>query len=714
MNILIVNAFGNSTNGKARFLSFSQIIQRTFTSISKGSGIENFNYIYRTPSNLDDYIYDFEFNTNEGDIKKKNFENIDIVFIDGTEIFLPWNDKGLKLCSFIRQCKVTDKILYAGGVGMLSLVYYLATGSHSDYNFINSEGEIEVIEDLNKLSQTFLKEMKKNDNFLDFVTGDVMQYNHIDNNWTSVMNIGLHKQISAEKYFERGKFVLLDNFMGKDFIKNKNAISSNFKELKFQVTKHFISHYLIKNLPPEFTVYSTLTWFPHNFNVSYKKYQFKVIGMCFKGPILIEHENSVGAAFHSKSSYKESIIILQNFIKRKFSKIQSKLFNYVNNNDEKIEEEIPSMFRAYKVNDEQKRRKIEEINENGIRSSSNEGIVSSSIAFNRMKKVHNNANNVGLSYNNRDMVFVENNSINQRAISCKKNINIRRESKSENQFQTQSLIKRNENTRISEIFKLNETKTNDINLKNQDVIKKIIEKAKKEIDKNEHNNENYMQFVQKAKLPEEQMIHYYKKMRKDITDKLEEIQIASDFRQKKIKINDDTKKKIKKLNLKASNFMRKKKNSNEIIKNIKSYTSRNKNNNDKLNLIFLNEDKKHYGTYRDISPQFRPETTFPEITSENVNKSNKTINKKLLMKKINNSPIKQEYKYITLEEFQRKEFLESKKKWICDEDFHRVFGIHSSSIKPITNVIDAGQPISKHKYRDVHPDKWLTSNGFII
>jgi hypothetical protein len=34
-----------------------------------------------------------------------------------------------------------------------------------------------------------------------------MQYNHIDNNWTSVMNIGLHKQISAEKYFERGKFV---------------------------------------------------------------------------------------------------------------------------------------------------------------------------------------------------------------------------------------------------------------------------------------------------------------------------------------------------------------------------------------------------------------------------------------------------------------------------------------------------------------------------
>jgi hypothetical protein len=45
------------------------------------------------------------------------------------------------------------------------------------------------------------------------------------------MNIGLHKQISAEKYYERGKFVLPDLFKGKDnLLKNKNSISSNYKE----------------------------------------------------------------------------------------------------------------------------------------------------------------------------------------------------------------------------------------------------------------------------------------------------------------------------------------------------------------------------------------------------------------------------------------------------------------------------------------------------
>ena len=178
MNILIINAFSNTRNGKAKFLSFTNIIKNTFKRISQNSGIENLNYIYRTPDNLDDYIFDFIYNTIEGDIKRKNFEKIDIVFIDGTENFLPWKDKGLKLCSFIRLCKLTDKILFASGVGMLSLIYYLATGTHSDYNFINSEGEIEVIEELNKIPASYLKEIKKNDNFLDFVTGDIMQYHN--------------------------------------------------------------------------------------------------------------------------------------------------------------------------------------------------------------------------------------------------------------------------------------------------------------------------------------------------------------------------------------------------------------------------------------------------------------------------------------------------------------------------------------------------------
>ena len=737
MNILIINAFSNTRNGKAKFLSFTNIIKNTFKRISQNSGIENLNYILRTPDNLDEYIFDFIYNTIEGDIKRKNFEKIDIVFIDGTENFLPWKDKGLKLCSFIRLCKLTDKILFASGVGMLSLIYYLATGTHSDYNFINSEGEIEVIEELNKIPASYLKEIKKNDNFLDYVTGDVMQYQNLNKNWISIMNIGLHKVICAEKYYERGKFVLNDNFMGKDYIKNKNSIISNCKELKVQITKHFNSHYLINNIPNEFTVYSTLTWFPHNFNVTYKKFQFKIIGMSFKGPVLIEHENSVGTAFHPSSSYKETIIILQNFIKQKFIHIKNKLFKFINediliNNNE---EDITPMFRAYQINDEQNIRKIKEIKDkNGHKIYSNEDMVNLSRAFSRVKKYKNNANHVGFSYNNRDMVFVENNSINQRPVSCvdlfKKNNNFHKKSISEDKFNNENLIKRNENTRISEIFKIEDKKDNNLinnNFNGKEISKKFIENAKKEIEKNEQNTDNYMQFVDKGKMEENQMINYFKKLRKNINEKLEEIKITSEYRKFRYYSKDNEENKnnkknkdrvIKKLNLNKTNinFFRTKNNNLSKI-NLKSHTSRNKNNKNNLISIFpeqsiSNEEKKHYGTYKELSPKLKPETTFPDLTYENNNNKTQKLNKTNSMQKIKN--LKSEYRYLTLEEYQRKEFLESKKKWVSKEDFHRFFGLHTTSLKPIPNAMESGQPISNYKYREIYPEKWLTSNGFVV
>ena len=114
MNILIVNAFGNSPSGKAKFSSFTNLIKSLFKTISKKSGVDNFYYTYKDPSNIDDFIYDPEFNPNEGTktniSNKKNFDKIDIVFIDGTERYLPWEDAGYKLSLFIRLCKVTNKI----------------------------------------------------------------------------------------------------------------------------------------------------------------------------------------------------------------------------------------------------------------------------------------------------------------------------------------------------------------------------------------------------------------------------------------------------------------------------------------------------------------------------------------------------------------------------------------------------------------------------
>ena len=714
MNILIINAFGNSTSSKSNFHLFTSIIKKTLKKESINFGIENIIYTYRTPYDLDDYIFDYGLNSESKNeqINKRNFDKIDIVFIDGTEKFLPWEDKGLKLCSFIKLCKLTDKFLFACGVAMLSLIYYLATGSHNDYNFINAKGEIQSIEELYKIPNSFLKEIKKNDNFLDFVTGDIMQYHNMNKTWISVMNIGLHKQYVAEKFFERGKFVLYDFFKGKDnLIKNKNSICSNYKELRIQITKKFLSYYLTENLPIEFTAYSTLTWFPHNFNVSYKKYQFKIIGICNKGPVLIEHDNSIGCSFHPNINYRETVIILENFIKKKLSAIQGKLFNFnydtVNINEN---EDSPHFFRAYKINDENRKINNKEIDENGVRPFSSEAIVNNSIAFSRLKKYRKKGKFVGLNLNNRDMIFVDNNSIIQRPISTSENLfnttnidfknknnkNINNENNNINNIlttrntnyrrgsikkQNEVRITRNENARISEIFKDENPKHKfRVSLTDDEIKQQFIKKGKK-MEKIQANDD-YLNFISRDKMEEDYMINYYKRLRKDISDKLKEINLASEFRSNKIKKIKDKKEKEKNKD-KINFFNRTLKTLNNLSENSKKmvcdYSNKeeeNKKNNSESIKFDFSIEPQHHGVYNKLDKKYLPETTFPILNIEK-NKNRKKTHKSnyLYKKKLNEVKI-------------------------------------LDNIKP--NIIDNENSLSSYKFRESHPDKWLTSTGFIV
>lgn len=570
MNILIINAFERSPSGKALFNSFVNLIKRIFKSISKKSGIDNFYYTYKDPLNIDDYIYDYDFNPNEGTkanlSSKKNFDKIDIVFIDGTEKYLPWEDNGYKLSQFIRLCKSANKPLYAGGVALEILIYYLATGSHNEMNFINSKGEIQSIEDIHKIPKTFLNELKKNDKFLDFVTGDVLEYRALNQTWIPILNIGLHKQITSEKYMSRGKFVLPDKFISNYY--NNNTIVSNCKELKLTIKKQFLSHWSVNNLPIDFVVYSTLNWFPHYFNVGYEKFQFKTICESIKGPFVIEHENTLAVGFHVMNMYKESIKILENFIKKNYKKVQNKLFqlpNYKENYSK--EKELPNMFKQYRLNDEIKRDKIKNINEQKLyRPLSSIEKVNNSRPFSKILKVKKIPAYCGMGFNNRNMIFVDDNSINQVPISRyginynklsidDKTDNNKRKKYNDNNIDT---LKPNENTRISQLFKISQNYNNvqkhsliERNIIDNLLNNKQLVKVRDEMNKHEQNAEDYMIFIDKEKMEEEQMINYYKKMRKDICQKLDEINQASEYRINKIdklKLLSEQRKKRKKNN----------------------------------------------------------------------------------------------------------------------------------------------------------------------
>ena len=751
MNILIVNAFGSSPSAKAKFSSFCEIIKSIFKKVSEKSGIDNFYFIYRTPRTITDFIYNFDINPGEAtqndSLNKKNFDKIDIVFIEGGEKYIPWDDKGFRLSEFVKLCKLTGKIIYLGGVGFEILIYYLATAARNEFNFINGKGEIQSIEEIQNIPSKFLTNLKKNDNFLDFVTGDILEYRSVYHTWVPIMNIGLHKQIAAEKYMQRGKFVLPDNFKGKDYIKNKNTLVSNCHEIKVNVLRQYLSHYLLIGLPVEFVAFTTLTWFAHFFNVSFKKYQFKVICQCDKGPVVIEHENSVAVAFHPQINYIETVKILENFVTKKFQEIQDKLFSFKKSEIKIVDNELPLMFRNYKMNDEQRKGK-KLLDEQFIsNNNSNVGKVNTSRSFNRIKKVRNEAGHVGFGFNNRDMVFVENNAIIQKSILYnKKKIKeiISPEQQREELINDMFSIKRNENTRISQIFKpIFSNKNQKINQNN--VMQKI--KEGKNLGEEEDNGLEYMTFIDRGKMDEKQLISFYKKARRRVCLKLDEIENTTNFGTKNYEnyknskvyknfIKSQLKGRNKKFNLTDTNFYKKKKNNSEIRKNkINSSLISEKEKQTKMNTLNMEAayqslmknvpqiSKNKTINYLKTQPNFFNKKKFSLKIKNNEDDNNKEenedddyyySNRNDARNKIKELQEKwKKYDQLSPEQRQRREFLESKKKWISKEDFHRVFGLHTTAIKPIPNVMSYGKPVTDYKFREIDHEKWLTPNGFV-
>ncbi len=444
MNVLIVNAFGNSPSGKLRFNIFFGLIKKIFKKVSENSGIDNFNYIIRNPMTLGDYTFNYYSNPTDETSEtqnRKNFNSLDMIFIDGIEIYSPWKKRSHSLAKFVELCKLSNKVLYAGGVALEILIYYLSIGSINEYNIINSKGEIKAIEEINMISPQYLNGIKKNDIFLDFVTGDLLEYRNNENMWEPIMNIGLHHQISAEKYFSRGKFVLTDRFKGKDYIKNESAMNTFCHEIKVKITRQYVSHYLVQNCPIEFIGITSLEWFPHFVNVTAKKLQFKTICQSIKGPIVIEHENTIGIALHSQEIFKDSVKILENFIKKKFNEVKDKLLKIKNIKIiiNESNNEISPVFKIFKANDDKLKGKFDPDEEIPNNPYSLLGKVTNSCLFNRTKKVKHEAKHVGQGINNREMIFVENNFINQRNFFRLKNKKIDKNNNKKEEYKNNNI-----------------------------------------------------------------------------------------------------------------------------------------------------------------------------------------------------------------------------------------------------------------------------------
>jgi hypothetical protein len=126
-------------------------------------------FYVRTAENLEDFLFEGEeFSKKESGIA---FDYIDFVFIEIESNVRPWSAFSKKMVTLIRMCLRANKILFASSAAMLVVVFLIATNFEFPITIINGING-GPIGDLSKVKKD-LKKVKKNEFFLDNVTGDI-------------------------------------------------------------------------------------------------------------------------------------------------------------------------------------------------------------------------------------------------------------------------------------------------------------------------------------------------------------------------------------------------------------------------------------------------------------------------------------------------------------------------------------------------------------
>ena len=98
------------------------------------------------------------------------------------------------------------------------------------------------------------------------------------------------------------------------------------KDIKCDVKKAYISHWLLQDLKSEFVCENINTWSPHYVDLTSPEVvkHFPVILIDGeKSPQLMEHFNSVATQFPVKSKHPETLKILENFINHALNRISN-------------------------------------------------------------------------------------------------------------------------------------------------------------------------------------------------------------------------------------------------------------------------------------------------------------------------------------------------------------------------------------------------------
>jgi len=316
MRILLVNAYSQSDEGRRRYREFREIFLQILTRQNDNLEWREYDLVERNKNDVDDYLFDLNTSYSKKE-SANNFDIIDLICVAGDVNLLPWQKSAEKVLILIKMCLRVKKWLFAVGFGMNALIYLSASNIEKPIRVINGNGRGGKLADLNTLDFNTMN-LGYSDYFLDHVTGDLYAYKHEYEEWIPFTNVGLHYQRAANEYNSIGKYVVnapVYRAKTQTAANEINLIESS--ETICRLKKHEYHHWLLADINPEFVVATKSRWEVHPFSFLDSGKIFSILAESKTGPMIIEYKNIVGVQFDIQKRYPGTIQVLKNFLQLK-------------------------------------------------------------------------------------------------------------------------------------------------------------------------------------------------------------------------------------------------------------------------------------------------------------------------------------------------------------------------------------------------------------
>lgn len=260
--------------------------------------------IIKKLSNLKNYLIGYNFKTKNKENKSNSFNLIDIVFIYGNSDFKKkWKRPNKFFLQFLKNCLLIKKNIFLIGDSILYYIMLLSLNLKI-YNILNSP----ITENV-QFSIKNYQSKKKDDCILDSKTGDLFFFSE-KKIWEPKFNIGFfHQEKSTNPDFA---------------LKNLFRSSINKSEKHVKINNDKYHHYLFRGVSNKFFFDRVSQWNINKIQYININMLFTVLARNSKLPVIMEFENSIMVYFDIEEKNKNSVLILENFIKKSIMEIRDK------------------------------------------------------------------------------------------------------------------------------------------------------------------------------------------------------------------------------------------------------------------------------------------------------------------------------------------------------------------------------------------------------